>query len=303
MRAVATQPYFAAELLAPVTAALRSMSRGGQPAGLVPGLLVHDETGWLQATRLLDGSLLPDLLEFGQRRWKASAHAAASLAWKTYSYWLTLPAALGWTCARRVPLLYPTDVLLRLTDGPPTLAVGLRPSVTVAVLAGDPLARYGSPRPAVVRDESAMLAALRESVLDAHLRPLAGAIQTRTRVGMRVLFGSLSSGIADGLLRAARLLPRATVDEIDTLLHALGIDHLVDLARGGTGAPAVRRRTCCLAFTLPEPKVCAGFCLRGEAAGALGPPNLVPPVRVTGSAWMPAVASKRGTTRSGTGVA
>lgn len=262
MSTVAANPVAAADLLAPVTAVLQSMSGSGQQPGLAPGLLVRDETGWVPATRLLDGSQLPDLLEYGRRRWKASAHAAASLAWKSYSYWLTMPAALGWTSARRVPLLYPTDVLVHLGNQPPELAIGLRRSVTVAVLASDPLAQHGSPRPAVMRDEAAMLTVLRESVLDTHLHPLARAIQTRVRVGTRVLFGSLSCSIADGLLRSAGMLPRATADEISTLLHALGIDHLIDLVPGGTGALMVRRRTCCLAFTLPEPKVCAGCCLR-----------------------------------------
>jgi ferric iron reductase protein FhuF len=31
---------------------------------------------------------------------------------------------------------------------------------------------------------------------------------------------------------------------------------------GPTGELTVQRKTCCLAFTLPQPKVCAGCCLR-----------------------------------------
>jgi hypothetical protein len=29
-----------------------------------------------------------------------------------------------------------------------------------------------------------------------------------------------------------------------------------------TGEPTVQRKTCCLAFTLSEPKICKGCCIR-----------------------------------------
>ncbi|HEU5111371.1 MAG TPA: hypothetical protein VFT95_22750, partial [Micromonosporaceae bacterium] len=73
--------------------------------GVAPGLLVTDPVGWLPATSLVDGSRLPELLDAAGRRWQAAPHAAAALAWKAYTYWLTLPAVLGWASARRVPLL------------------------------------------------------------------------------------------------------------------------------------------------------------------------------------------------------
>jgi ferric iron reductase protein FhuF len=41
------------------------------------------------------------------------------------------------------------------------------------------------------------------------------------------------------------------------VLAALGVARLVDLSPDGR----VRRRTCCLAFALPEPKVCDGCCI------------------------------------------
>ena len=49
---------------------------------------------------------------------------------------------------------------------------------------------------------------------------------------------------------------------LDGRPHAPVFDDLVDLVPGPTGEPAVQRRTCCLAFTLPQPKVCGGCCLR-----------------------------------------
>jgi ferric iron reductase protein FhuF len=48
------------------------------------------------------------------------------------------------------------------------------------------------------------------------------------------------------------------------ILTALGLEDLVDLSSRRDGRPGleVQRRTCCLAFTLPEPKICSGCCIR-----------------------------------------
>ncbi len=251
-----------ADPLAPVTATLRAMFTPGDPPGLAPGLLVADDTGWLPATRLADGSRLTDLLDAARRRWQASPHAAAALAWKSYSYWLALPAVLGWASARRVPLLRLADVLVRFGDRRALVTLGLRRSVAVAVLPSDPLALAGLPRVRPVRDEDGLLAALRASLLDGHLTPVLDAIHARVRVGERTLLGSVSSGIAHGVLRAAHVLPGSAVAHVGTLLDALGIADLVELVSGPAGEPAVRRRTCCLAFTLPQPKICAGCCVK-----------------------------------------
>jgi hypothetical protein len=47
-----------------------------------------------------------------------------------------------------------------------------------------------------------------------------------------------------------------------TLLTALDLGGLVDFEPGPDGV-VVRRHTCCLAFTLPVPKICSGCCLSG----------------------------------------
>jgi hypothetical protein len=252
----------AADLLAPVTSTLRSMFGTDDLPSLAPGLVVSDPTGWLPATELVDGRRLPALLDAAKQRWGASPHAAAALAWKSYSYWLALPAILGWASARRVPLLYPTDVLMHFEDQRPLLTLGLRRSITVAVLPSDPLALSGLWQVRVVPDEAAMLAALRASLLDAHLSPLLDAIHAEVRVGARTLLGSVSSGIAHGILRAADVLPGSTVEHIGTLLSTLDIEDLIELVPGPTGEPTVQRKTCCLAFTLPQPKICSGCCIK-----------------------------------------
>ncbi|MGC5019061.1 IucA/IucC family C-terminal-domain containing protein [Micromonospora sp. DT47] len=248
--------------LAPVTATLLAMFGTDELPGLAPGLVVADEAGWSPATTLVDGSRLPDFLHAATRRWGGTPHACAALAWKSYSYWTALPVVLGWASARRVPLLDPADVLIHFEDHHQLLTMGLRRSTTVAVLPSDPLALTGRPEVRVVADEAELLRVLRASLLDAHLNPVIAAIQAEVRVGARTLLGSVASGIAHGILRAADTLPGSSVRTIATLLDALDLADLVELVPGPAGEPTVQRRTCCLAFTLPRPKICQGCCVR-----------------------------------------
>jgi hypothetical protein len=253
----------AAPPLAPITATLRSMFGTDELPGLHRGLLVHDEAGWMPASVLADGSELPRLLDAAARRWRGgSTHAAAALAWKAYSYWLALPVVLGWASARRVPLLHASDVLIHFEDKRPLVTIGYRRTTAVAVLPSDPLAVAGVPEVIVVPDERSLLDAMRTSLLDGHVTPMLDAMHRTVRLGQRTLLGSLSSGIANGILRAADALPGGTAANIGTVLGALGIDDLVEIVPGAGGEPFVQRRTCCLAFTLPEPKLCSGCCIK-----------------------------------------
>ncbi|MFC0004147.1 ferric iron reductase [Micromonospora siamensis] len=248
--------------LAPVTATLRAMFGTDDLPGLAPGLVVADEFGWSPASTLVDGSRLPELLHAATLRWGGTPHACAALAWKAYSYWAALPAVLGWAAARRVPLLDPADVLIHFEDHRPLVTLGLRRSTPVAVLPTDPLALSGRPKVRVVADEAALLAVLRASLLDAHLAPLITAIQAEVRIGTRTLLGSVASGVAQAVLRATDALPGSATASVDTLLGALDLADLVELVPGPGGRPTVQRRTCCLAFTLPRPKICQGCCVR-----------------------------------------
>ncbi|WBB82484.1 hypothetical protein O7606_20635 [Micromonospora sp. WMMD882] len=248
--------------LAPVSATLRAVFGTDDLPGLTPGLLVPDGYGWSPATTLVGGARVPELLRAAARQWGGPPHACAALAWKSYSYWLALPAALGWASARRVPLLDPADVLVRFDDDQPQVTLGLRPSTTVAVLPSDPLALAAPPEVRVVADEAELLGVLRASLLDAHLTPMIGAIQREVRIGARTLLGSVASGVAHGVLRAADVLPGSAVEAVGALLDTLGVADLVELVPGPSGEPTVQRRTCCLAFTLPKPKYCQGCCVR-----------------------------------------
>src|SRR4051812_19666126 len=252
----------AARPLAPVNATLRAMF-GTDTAlpGLAPGLTVDDRAGWLTATHLFDGHM-PHLLAAARRRWEAQPHAAAALAWKAYTYWLALPAVLGWASARRVPLLTADDVLMHFRDPQPLVTLGLRADIPVAVLPGDPLAASRLPQVRVVADEAALLAEFRRALLDDHLTPLLNAIHGKVRLGERTLLGSLASGVAYGVLRCTDVLPGSSAETVERLLSTLGVEDLVELVPDRTGRLNVQRRTCCLAFTVPQAKVCRGCCIR-----------------------------------------
>lgn len=229
---------------------------------LAPGLVVQDTSGWTPATTLL-GDGLAALLDQSRRRWQAQPHAAAALAWKTYTYWLALPAILGWAAARRVPLLGHSRVLVRFDQPEPLIRLGLAASTPVAVLPSDPLAAGDLPGVRVVRDDAALLEELRRSLLDEHLTPLLDAIHQRVRLGKRTLMGSLATVVGNAVLRSEEFTAGESADNIATLLHTLGIEDLIDLAPNPrNGRLEVQRRTCCLAFTLPEPKVCKGCCIK-----------------------------------------
>jgi hypothetical protein len=248
--------------LAPVTATLRAMfGTSTELPGLAPDLLVLDDAGWMPASELA-GAQLPVLLASARLRWDAQPHAAAALAWKAYTYWLALPAILGWASARRVPLLTADDVLMHFEDRRPLVTLGLRADITIAVLPSDPLALSGLPQVRVVADEAALLEELRRSLLDDHLTPLIEAIRGEVKLGARTLLGSLASGIAYAVLRSADALPGSSAVTINTLLTALDVADLIELVPGPTGTLTVQRKTCCLAFTLPQPKVCSGCCIR-----------------------------------------
>lgn len=256
-----------ADPLAPVRETLRQMARRTDiPAmnGIARGLTVTDTTGWVPATDLVSGLALDELLDAAQRRWHAAPHAAAALAWKCYSFWLSLPAVIGYAAARRVPLVKPSGVVLRWNTRQPFLRVGLT-TVDVAVLPNDPLAIIGAPGIVIVPDEDALLDALRTAVMDEHLKPIMEQIKSRLHLGRRTLWGSLASGVAHGISRAADVVPGPTMQTAQHVLRHLGVADLVVLGdRPGSSGLSVHRKTCCLAFTLPEPKVCTGCVLRQD---------------------------------------
>jgi hypothetical protein len=213
---------------------------------------------WLPASELTHDDGVRLLLETAARRWKAQPHAAATLAWKSYSYWAALPIILSWAAARRVPLLSAKDTFALLHTEPPFLRIGVT-DVPFAVLPSDPLARVAGQ--VVLDSEEALLATLRQVLLDEHLEPILDAIRAEVHVGRRTLLGSIASGVSYGIIRAGTAVHGSPADLLDHLLAALDLEDLVEIRRTPTGL-AVQRKTCCLAFTLEEPKICSGCCIR-----------------------------------------
>nr|BFE64653.1 (2Fe-2S)-binding protein [Dactylosporangium thailandense] len=248
------------EPLRPVVATLAALrNRHGKDSlqGLVPDLVGVQGPQWGPAAEI-DVS---DLLDTAARRWSAQPHAAAALAWKCYSYWCALPAVLGFAASRRVPLMTPDHVLVRYSEPRPFLTLALRSPVT-AVLATDPIVATDAPGLLIVEDEDELLGVLRRSLVDAHLEPLLEEFRKRVRIGRRTLWGSVASGVAYGLSRAADSLPGPTLDIAHRILGVLDADDLVELTPRAGGGLDIQRKTCCLAFTLPTPKVCTTCCIR-----------------------------------------
>src|SRR3954447_15029771 len=82
--------------LAPIVAALRSgFGTSTRLPGLAPDLVVGDPAGWTSGADL-SGPGVEGLLKAARERWDAPDHIAAAVTWKAYSYWLAVPAVLGW---------------------------------------------------------------------------------------------------------------------------------------------------------------------------------------------------------------
>lgn len=235
--------------LAPVLAALDAVRGDSEVFGVASGLVVGETLapGWLPATDLT-GPALDDLLDVPRRLWGAKPHAAAALAYKQYTYWLAMPAVLGWAVARRVPLLDAANVAVRLGGGDDhRVRLGMRRPL-LAVLPDDPAA--GHPDAVVAAGEAELLAVLRGTLLDRHVAPLVAATRERVRVGAHTLYGQLAAGVTYVLSAASELLADP-VGAGAALLDALGMARLAGLREAPEGGLCVRRSTCCLAFVVP----------------------------------------------------
>jgi ferric iron reductase protein FhuF len=249
-------------------ARIRCRRGPGGTRGIVPGLIVADpHPGWIPASALLSGERVDELLDAAKQRWGASPPAAAALAWRSYTYWLTLPSVLSWATTRRVPLVDPDDLLVRLSvsHDQPLLMFGVRRG-GLAALPDDPVAVESGVM--IITSQEELLRQLRVTLREVHLDPLLERIQDRVRLGTRTLLGSLASAVGHAVVRGLE----GTADELrltaDTLLSTLGVAGLLELAPGRDGTElVVRRRTCCLAFTLPEPKLCSGCCIPAGWSG------------------------------------
>jgi ferric iron reductase protein FhuF len=156
-------------------------------------------------------------------------HAAAALAFKGYAWAATLPVLLGWAQHQRVPVLDSDRLRIGIARRLPFVRLDLS---AVQIRLGDGPALAG---------------AMRASLLSGHLADVIDALHAATRVGRRVLWGSVAESIAALMLRLPSAEPAAAAVDLLEYLGAPVAD-LVEITDGPDG-PAVRRRTCCLWFT------------------------------------------------------
>ncbi|MFH9421133.1 (2Fe-2S)-binding protein [Streptomyces sp. NPDC017529] len=236
----------------------------GDPDGTLAALAAHGpryrlglgapppgEPGWLAADRLLDphGPELSRLLDTEHRgSGHRTAHAAALTLAAVYAGRVTAAAVLHWALTGRVLDVRPGNVLVRPDPGHGIAGVRLR---TFRVLDAAP-------------DGGA--ATVHDTVLTAHLLPLADALRQRTRAGLRQLRGGVAHGCATAL-GASRADPaplaRRWADFLDGApggLAALG-DVATVTRQDGTRRLVYLRRTCCLFYTSAEAVRCASCCL------------------------------------------
>nr|MBA3489838.1 hypothetical protein [Longispora sp. (in: high G+C Gram-positive bacteria)] len=98
-----TSPMTLRPPITPILDALRAaqLERGGKPLGVADRLVVDRAErvdgfgGWIPATHFIEGPGIPQLLAGPAQSWDAAPHATVALAWKAYSYWLSLPAVVG----------------------------------------------------------------------------------------------------------------------------------------------------------------------------------------------------------------
>ncbi|MEV2269645.1 hypothetical protein [Nonomuraea africana] len=210
--------------------------------------LVPDDD-WIACSRLLDpGS--PELARVLEAERHASGqvseHATALTVIAVYASRVTTAALLAWALEGVLVDVRPSNVALRLSEHHGFEAVGLR-------------------EPSVVEGPVETLVSW---VLDEHLLPLADALHTRTRAGVRQLHGGIAYGCAAAFCSAS--LRGGDADLLEAAYHRFmaaaggGLDRLgrvVRLREGGREGLFYLRDTCCLYYTSAEKTLCASCCL------------------------------------------
>lgn len=201
---------------------------------------------WLRADRLADpdSAELTRLLEAEARgSGHRTAHASALTLIAVYAGRVTAAAVLQWALDGRVWDVSASNVLVR----PSAHGIG-----------GVRLREPGQCTPT--------LAALRRTVLDTHLLPLADALHRRTRAGLRQLYGGVAHGCATALCASrvpdTRQLARRWTEFTAAAPELARLGEVVEVVHDD-GGPRLHylRRTCCLFHTSAEAVRCASCCL------------------------------------------
>lgn len=232
--------------LAPVRRTAGDLARGA-PVISTPS---DTDATWYPGTWLADvnGSTLHGLIKYVSDSWGGGSHVAAALAFKGYAYAAALPVVAGWLGHGVVPMLESERLRIGISDRLPYVRLDISRVRTISAdaPAGGPPAQpvMSSAGPDAPAGDPATLAhAAQSSLLHGHLAEIVDALAMITRVGRRLLWGSLAESVAyiaiqlggvDGARRALALLGEPVAG-------------LVEIS-GGHGTPSISRRTCCLWF-------------------------------------------------------
>lgn len=227
MTAVDLNPYSPVDADPTLLPLLTLIEEAGGLDGVAPGMRLAEGTTVAELAEA-PHTLLRELVAEHAERWNAPLHVAATLWWKGFAYWSTVPVALGWALNGTLPALTAANTVVRRLPQEPHLLLGMR-------------------EPAAATD-------VRSLLLDLHT-PLIDALAKATRAGRRNLWGSVAESLARPLTAYAPLLPGAP--DAAALLAEAGAP-IAGLMEPDTG----RRRTCCLWVTLPGAEACASCCLR-----------------------------------------
>lgn len=194
-----------------------------------------DTEGWVSPDELF-GARLPDVLaEVGRRRGTDSTAVAAALLFEQYAQRLVAPVLAALLRDDAVVDARPSRVRVELTDG------AIRRIAFAEA-------------PAVDGDREQRHARVARELLDGHLCGVAEALHDRTRVGTRVLRGSIANAVAIALLHMSWPSPARDRYVHDARALLARVPGLVDLVAvesvEAAGEPWMYtdRNTCCLAF-------------------------------------------------------
>jgi hypothetical protein len=200
--------------------------RGGV-LGVEPKLVIDPDDSWTPVPELVREpyTLLGELVDATATRWNAPRHVGAALLWKTFSYWHTMPLALGWALDGRIPVMRLADTWFKQSEAGVTIAATDVTWASGAKAIGDVLAESQA--------------------------PLIKVLSGMAKVGERTLWGSTAEAFAHPL---TQIMP----GDYMALLQQVGkpVDGLVEPADD-----AYFRRTCCLWVTLPDAEACGSCCV------------------------------------------
>ena len=195
-----------------------------------------DTGGWLRAEELFGAGLPAALLAVGRRRGTDSAAVAGVLLFEQYAQRLVAPALAALLRDHAVLDVRPAVVRVELVDG----------AIRRLAFARAPEPAEGDPEETHARVARALLAG--------HLDGVAEAVRIRSRVGSRLLRGSIANAIANALLHLSwpdRVRDRHVPDARRFLARRADLAALVTVESvriGGEAWMYTDRNTCCLAF-------------------------------------------------------